>query len=63
MDIKNIKNELNSFGAEVVKNARQNLVAAGKGGGRLEASIDFDVKMIKNVKKITLSLIRFFIIF
>ena len=44
MDIKNIKNELNSFGAEVVKNARQNLVAAGKGGGRLEASIDFDVK-------------------
>jgi len=42
-DFKNLKNYLDSFGAEVVSNAKANLKSAGKGGGNLEKSIDFKV--------------------
>ena len=42
-DFTNLKNQLNSFGAEVVATAKKNLKAAGKGGGNLERSIKFDV--------------------
>ena len=42
-DFTNLKNQLNSFGAEVVATATKNLKAAGKGGGNLERSIKFDV--------------------
>ena len=43
MDTKNIENYLNSFGKEVVKNAKGNLQKGGKGGGKLEKSIKFKV--------------------
>ena len=36
---KNVDRFLKSFGEEVVKRAKKNLVAAGKGGGKLERSI------------------------
>ena len=42
-DFKNLKNYLDSFGAEVVENAKSNLKAKDKGGGKLEKSIDFKV--------------------
>ena len=41
-DFKNLKNYLDSFGAEVVKNAKDNLKKAKK-VGKLEKSIDFKV--------------------
>jgi len=47
-DFKNLKNYLNSFGAEVVNNAKSNLKAAKKGGGNLEKSINF--KVVPNLK-------------
>ena len=40
MSTKNVERFLNSYGKEVVKRARENLVAAGKGGGKLEKSIE-----------------------
>tara|TARA_R110000824_G_scaffold37238_9_gene114565 strand:- start:7117 stop:7698 length:582 start_codon:yes stop_codon:yes gene_type:complete len=43
MDTKSIENELNSFGKNVVNKARENLRAAGKGGGNLDKSIEFKV--------------------
>ena len=43
MNTKNIENYLNSFGKEVVKNAKGNLQKGGKGGGKLEKSIKFKV--------------------
>ena len=39
----NIENYLNSFGQEIVSGSRMNLQAAGKGGGNLERSINFEV--------------------
>ena len=43
MDTANIERYLNSFGKEVVSNAKKNLQSAGKGGGKLEKSIKFEV--------------------
>jgi hypothetical protein len=43
MNPKNIERYLNSFGKEVVANAKKNLNSAGKGGGNLEKSIRFEV--------------------
>ena len=43
MDTTNIERYLNSFGKQVVRNAKKNLVSAGKGGGNLEKSIRFEV--------------------
>jgi len=43
IDTKSIENQLNSFGQEVVNRARENLRAAGKGGGNLDKSIEFKV--------------------
>lgn len=43
IDTKSIENQLNSFGQEVVNRARENLRAAGKGGGNLDRSIEFKV--------------------
>jgi|TARA_R110000751_G_scaffold303048_2_gene417450 hypothetical protein len=43
IDFTNLKNQLNSFGKEVVRNAKKNLKEGGKGGGNLEKSIDFKV--------------------
>ena len=43
IDTKSIENQLNSFGQEVVNRARENLRAAGKGGGNLDRSIKFKV--------------------
>jgi hypothetical protein len=43
MDTTNIERYLNSFGKQVVKNAKKNLKSAGKGGGNLEKSIKFKV--------------------
>jgi len=43
MSTKNVERFLNSYGKEVVKRARENLVAAGKGGGKLEKSIESKV--------------------
>jgi hypothetical protein len=43
MKTENLERYLNSFGKEVVKNARKNLSKAGKGGGKLEQSIKFQV--------------------
>jgi|TARA_R110001599_G_C12038487_1_gene640877 hypothetical protein len=43
MNTKNLENYLNSFGKEVVRNAKSNLAKGGKGGGNLEKSIDFKV--------------------
>jgi hypothetical protein len=43
MNTNNIERYLNSFGKQVVKNARKNLSSAGKGGGNLEKSIRFEV--------------------
>ena len=42
-DFPKIKRMLNSFGKEVVRKAKKNLSAAGKGGGNLEKSIDFNL--------------------
>ena len=39
MGTKNLERFLDSYGKEVVKKAKKNLVAAGKGGGKLERSI------------------------
>tara|TARA_R110000868_G_scaffold67634_2_gene200503 strand:- start:2536 stop:3111 length:576 start_codon:yes stop_codon:yes gene_type:complete len=39
----NIERYLNSFGKQVVKRAKSNLKAGGKGGGNLEKSIKFEV--------------------
>lgn len=46
MSLKNLENYLNSFGKQVVKDAKSNLSKAGKGGGDLEKSIKFSV--VKN---------------
>jgi hypothetical protein len=46
MSLKNLENYLNSFGKQVVKDAKSNLSKAGKGGGNLEKSIKFNV--VKN---------------
>ena len=46
MSLKNLENYLNSFGKQVVKDAKSNLSKAGKGGGNLEKSIKFSV--VKN---------------
>ena len=46
MNTDNIERYLNSFGAEIVANAKRNLQVAGKGGGNLEQSIKFNV--VKN---------------
>ena len=43
MNTDNIERYLNSFGKEVVANAKKNLNSAGKGGGNLEKSIKFEV--------------------
>ena len=43
MNLKNVENYLNSFGKQVVKDAKKNLSKAGKGGGNLEKSIKFEV--------------------
>ena len=43
MNTDNIERYLNSFGKEVVANAKKNLNSAGKGGGNLEKSIRFEV--------------------
>tara|TARA_R110000824_G_scaffold389332_1_gene585365 strand:+ start:101 stop:688 length:588 start_codon:yes stop_codon:yes gene_type:complete len=43
INTKSIENQLNSFGQEVVNKARQNLREAGKGGGNLDKSIEFQV--------------------
>jgi hypothetical protein len=43
MKTDNIENYLNSFGKEVVKRSKENLISAGKGGGKLEKSIRFRV--------------------
>ena len=43
MKTENIERYLNSFGKEVVANAKKNLNSAGKGGGNLEKSIRFEV--------------------
>jgi hypothetical protein len=43
MDTANIERYLNSFGAQVVNKAKKNLKAAGKGGGKLDKSIRFEV--------------------
>tara|TARA_R100001244_G_scaffold63836_1_gene52934 strand:- start:961 stop:1548 length:588 start_codon:yes stop_codon:yes gene_type:complete len=43
MDTTNIERYLNSFGKQVVSNAKKNLNSAGKGGGNLEKSIRFEV--------------------
>ena len=43
MKTDNIERYLNSFGKEVVRNAKKNLNSAGKGGGNLEKSIRFEV--------------------
>ena len=48
MDTKSIQNELNSFGQNVVNKARENLRAAGKGGGNLDKSIEFKVLPYEN---------------
>lgn len=48
MDTKSIQNELNSFGKNVVNKARENLRAAGKGGGNLDKSIQFKVLPYKD---------------
>ena len=40
---KNVERFLNSFGKEVVKKAKSNLQRAGKGGGKLEKSIESKV--------------------
>jgi hypothetical protein len=42
-DFPKIKRMLNSFGKEVVNKAQNNLSSAGKGGGNLEKSIDFNL--------------------
>ena len=42
----NVTNFLNSFGKEVVDNAKSNLRKADKGGGNLEKSINFKVEQI-----------------
>ena len=42
-DFPNITRMLNSFGKEVVLRAKKNLSSAGKGGGKLEKSINFNV--------------------
>jgi len=39
----NIERYLNSFGKQVVRDAKRNLSSAGKGGGELEKSINFKV--------------------
>jgi len=39
MKTKNLERFLDSFGKEIVQRAKKNLVAAGKGGGKLERSI------------------------
>lgn len=39
----NLQNYLNSWGQQVVNDAKQNLREGGKGGGNLEKSIDFNV--------------------
>lgn len=44
METTSLKNYLNSFGWEVVRNAKKNLASAGKGGGNLEKSIRFKVE-------------------
>tara|TARA_R110002020_G_scaffold11759_4_gene43834 strand:- start:196 stop:765 length:570 start_codon:yes stop_codon:yes gene_type:complete len=46
MSLKNLENYLNSFGKQVVRDAKSNLSKAGKGGGNLEKSIKFNV--VKN---------------
>tara|TARA_A100001201_G_scaffold133009_1_gene119946 strand:+ start:147 stop:725 length:579 start_codon:yes stop_codon:yes gene_type:complete len=43
MNTTNIEKYLNSFGKEVIKNAKVNLSKAGKGGGNLQNSLDFEV--------------------
>ena len=43
VDFTNLKNQLDSFGKEVVRRAKKNLSSAGKGGGNLEKSIKFEV--------------------
>jgi hypothetical protein len=43
MSLENLENYLNSFGKQVVKDAKKNLSKAGKGGGNLERSIKFNV--------------------
>ena len=43
MKTDNIERYLNSFGKQVVKRAKSNLKAGGKGGGNLEKSIKFEV--------------------
>ena len=42
-ELKAIQKYLNSFGREVIKNAKSNLKSAGKGGGKLEKSLKFRV--------------------
>lgn len=43
MDTDNLERYLNSFGKQVVKRSKENLISAGKGGGKLEKSIRFQV--------------------
>ena len=43
MDVTSITNYLNSWGQEVITNAKLKLRAGGKGGGALEQSINFKV--------------------
>lgn len=43
MDTKNIEKELNSFGRQVIRDSKKNLLSGGKGGGNLEESLDFKV--------------------
>jgi hypothetical protein len=46
-ETKNVERFLDSFGKKVVKRAKKNLVAAGKGGGKLEKSIKSKVVKFK----------------
>ena len=48
----NLENYLNSWGAEVVRNAKINLQSGGKGGGELENSIKFKVTASRSRFKI-----------
>lgn len=56
MKLENLQNYLNSWGAEVVNNAKRNLTSAGKGGGKLEKSINFEVTEWGDLLKVEFSM-------
>ena len=56
MKLENLQNYLNSWGSEVVNNAKRNLSSAGKGGGRLEKSINFEVTEWGDLLKVEFSM-------